>query len=381
MDLRGAGTRRGYCRSHIRRSGKRSELARDRPALRRRFAYGRRRHSAHLLLCRLCSSPVLQSGFQPHRAGPFGMERDRGENRTANGGKNGAAGCETRGNPRGDRPVHRRLLLRSGRACRGSLKSSPFRPVRSAFFLPTGQMDAGSEGRQPKTAASGRDPGRKSPGQPLVHFLSRGAFLFPPPGSGTNRSHGGLDWDAERKEGVMDELQRRWSRVKEEIEAACRRSGRDPRDVRVVAVTKYVDSDTIRQVLDIGLKDIGESRVQEAVPKWEALDGRGTWHFIGHLQRNKVKDVVTRFTYIHSLDRFSLAEEINRRASRVDRKMRCFIQVNVSGEKSKFGLPPNEVAEFAREVAEFPYIQLEGLMTMAPRSDNSEEVRPIFRRL
>ena len=69
----------------------------------------------------------------------------------------------------------------------------------------------------------------------------------------------------------MDELQRRWSRVKEEIEAACRRSGRDPRDVRVVAVTKYVDSDTIRQVLDIGLKDIGESRVQEAVPKWEAL--------------------------------------------------------------------------------------------------------------
>src|SRR5690606_9091756 len=95
---------------------------------------------------------------------------------------------------------------------------------------------------------------------------------LPPPGSGTNRSHGGLDWDAERKEGVMDELQRRWSRVKEEIEAACRRSGRDPRDVRVVAVTKYVDSDTIRQVLDIGLKDIGESRVQEAVPKWEALD-------------------------------------------------------------------------------------------------------------
>jgi pyridoxal phosphate enzyme (YggS family) len=94
-----------------------------------------------------------------------------------------------------------------------------------------------------------------------------------------------------------------------------------------------------------------------------------------------VKDVVTRFTYIHSLDRFSLAEEINRRASRVDRKMRCFIQVNVSGEESKFGLPPNEVAEFAREVAELPYIQLEGLMTMAPRSDNAEEVRPIFRRL
>jgi pyridoxal phosphate enzyme (YggS family) len=148
-----------------------------------------------------------------------------------------------------------------------------------------------------------------------------------------------------------------------------------------VAVTKYVDADAIREVLDVGLTDIGESRVQEAVPKWKALDGRGTWHFIGHLQRNKVKDVVTRFTYIHSLDRYPLAEEINRRARQVDRIMRCFIQVNVSGEQSKFGLPPSEVVEFAREVAELPYIRIEGLMTMAPRSDNSEEIRPIFRRL
>jgi PLP dependent protein len=179
----------------------------------------------------------------------------------------------------------------------------------------------------------------------------------------------------------MEDLRHRWNRTRELIEAACRRSGRDPRDVRVVAVTKYVDADAIREVLDVGLTDIGESRVQEAVPKWKALDGRGTWHFIGHLQRNKVKDVVTRFTYIHSLDRYSLAEEINRRARQIDRKMRCFIQVNVSGEESKFGLPPGEVAEFAREVAELPYIHLEGLMTMAPRSDDSEEVRPIFRRL
>jgi len=179
----------------------------------------------------------------------------------------------------------------------------------------------------------------------------------------------------------MDDLKRRWNQIKAQIEAACRRSGRDPRDVRVVAVTKYVDAETIRKVLDLGLKDIGESRVQEAVPKWNSLEGRGVWHFIGHLQRNKVKDVVTRFTYIHSLDRYSLAEEINRRARKVDRKMRCFVQVNVSGEESKFGLSPSEVTEFVREVAELPYIQLEGLMTMAPRSDNSEEVRPIFRRL
>ena len=159
------------------------------------------------------------------------------------------------------------------------------------------------------------------------------------------------------------------------------RSGRDPKEVNVVAVTKYSDLDTTRQVLDLGLMEIGESRAQEAVPKYKALGDRGTWHFIGHLQRNKVKDVVGRFTYIHSLDRFSLAQEINRRAELAGCTMRCFLQVNVAGEATKFGLAPEEVANFAQEVAQFPHIHLEGLMTMAPRVENSEEEWPIFREL
>lgn len=179
----------------------------------------------------------------------------------------------------------------------------------------------------------------------------------------------------------MHGIKKQWEEIQTAIAAACARSGRDPKEVNVVAVTKYSDLDTTRQVLDLGLMEIGESRAQEAVPKYKALGDRGTWHFIGHLQRNKVKDVVGRFTYIHSLDRFSLAQEINRRAELAGCTMRCFLQVNVAGEATKFGLAPEEVANFAQEVAQFPHIHLEGLMTMAPRVENSEETRPIFREL
>ncbi|OYD06633.1 YggS family pyridoxal phosphate-dependent enzyme [Paludifilum halophilum] len=179
----------------------------------------------------------------------------------------------------------------------------------------------------------------------------------------------------------MDAITKRWEEIQRKISEACRRSGRDSSEVNVVAVTKYVNRETTRRALDIGLHHIGESRVQEAVPKWEELGDRGEWHFIGHLQRNKVKAVVGRFTYLHSLDRLSLAKELNRRCEQDGRPMGCFLQVNVSGEDSKHGLKPDELLDFAREVAQMPYIRLEGLMTMAPYAENPEEVRPVFRRL
>jgi PLP dependent protein len=179
----------------------------------------------------------------------------------------------------------------------------------------------------------------------------------------------------------MDDIRDNWRRIQQQIEEACRRSGRDPKEVTVVAVTKYVDTERTREALDTGLEHIAESRVQEALPKWDALGDRGTWHFIGHLQRNKVKPVVERFTYLHSLDRLSLAKEVNRRCEQQDRIMRCFLQVNVSGENSKFGVEPDKLVEFAKEAAQFPYLQIEGLMTMAPYTDDPEETRPVFRRL
>ena len=180
----------------------------------------------------------------------------------------------------------------------------------------------------------------------------------------------------------MDEFANRWEKVKQRIEQACQRSGRDPKEVNVLAVTKYLDIEETKSILDMGLEHVGENRVQNALPKWKELSGQGTWHFIGHLQRRKVKDVVGRFAYIHSLDRFSLAEEINKRVLQGGYQPQCcFLQVNVSGEESKYGISPQELEEFAREVANLSTIDIVGLMTMAPIADNPEEVRPVFREL
>jgi PLP dependent protein len=189
-----------------------------------------------------------------------------------------------------------------------------------------------------------------------------------------------MDWK-EGKEIFMHELKYRWEQIQQRIQQVCHRVGRNPKEVNVVAVTKYIGLTETTQVLDLGIEHIGENKVQDAVPKWKSLDGRGTWHFIGHLQKNKVKDVIGKFSYIHSLDRFSLAQEIEKRASQKDEVVRCFLQVNVSGEKSKFGIAPNELEEFAHEVANLSKIQIVGLMTMAPKVDNPEEVRPVFREL
>ncbi|SFJ91045.1 YggS family pyridoxal phosphate-dependent enzyme [Thermoflavimicrobium dichotomicum] len=179
----------------------------------------------------------------------------------------------------------------------------------------------------------------------------------------------------------MNELIYRWDQIRSKIHQACQRANRDPKSVHVVAVTKYLDLEGTKQVLDAGLEHIGESRVQDAVPKWKQLGERGIWHFIGHLQRNKVKEVVGRFQYLHSLDRFSLAEEVNRRANQKDTVIHCFLQVNVSGEESKFGISPDELEDFSKEVANLSHIEIAGLMTMAPKVENPEEVRPVFREL
>lgn len=170
--------------------------------------------------------------------------------------------------------------------------------------------------------------------------------------------------------------------VQKNIAEACRNQGRDPREVKLIAVTKYVDLETTRKLLDLGIEHIGENRVQDAVPKHDELGDRGTWHFIGHLQTNKVKNVLGRFSYIHSLDRHSLAKEINKRAKRQELVANCLIQVNVAGEESKFGLAPSDVVPFATEVAHhMANINIVGLMTMAPFVENPEEVRPVFREL
>ncbi len=179
----------------------------------------------------------------------------------------------------------------------------------------------------------------------------------------------------------MDELGQRWEQLQQRIAAACERSGRSPDEVNVVAVTKYVSTDQMKKALQLGVKHLGENRVQHAVQKWEELGDSGVWHFIGHLQTNKVKDIIGKFDYIHSLDRISLLKEIEKRARMQGIKVSCFVQVNVSGEESKYGMPPHQLFDFMQEAARMEHINICGLMTMAPLVDNPEEVRSVFREL
>ena len=179
------------------------------------------------------------------------------------------------------------------------------------------------------------------------------------------------------QQAIKDRLQA----IEERIQAACDRAGRKREEVKIIAVTKYIDAQAIGDLLDVGIMDIGENRVQDALPKHELHGDRGTWHFIGHLQTNKAKEVVGRFPYIHSLDRVSLAQELNKRGEALNTVVNCFLQVNISGEETKFGLSPNDVLAFLRETSNMKHIKIIGLMTMAPVVDNQEEARQVFRGL
>ncbi|WP_026692108.1 YggS family pyridoxal phosphate-dependent enzyme [Peribacillus kribbensis] len=164
----------------------------------------------------------------------------------------------------------------------------------------------------------------------------------------------------------------------EKIEESCRKSGRDPRDVKIVGVTKYVSEERAVEAFEAGVLHFGENRDDGLDRKRAVLGDKPVWHFIGSLQTRKVKSVIGKADYIHSLDRLSLAEEIQKRAAL---PQKCFVQVNVSGEESKHGLKPEEVLDFIRECSEHDKIILEGLMTMAPLTEDQELIRKCFREL
>ncbi len=176
-------------------------------------------------------------------------------------------------------------------------------------------------------------------------------------------------------------LQSRLRDVENRLEQACLRSGRQREDIQVIAVTKYVTVRTAEAVVLEGISHIGENRWPDAKAKWDALKGQAIFHYIGSLQTNKVKDVVGKFDYIHSLDRLSLAEAIHNRAQMLNIQVPCFLQVNVSGEQSKHGLAPEHVKQFITELQTYDRILPIGLMTMAPYESKPEETRPVFRAL
>ncbi|WP_209125806.1 YggS family pyridoxal phosphate-dependent enzyme [Alkalihalobacillus sp. BA299] len=169
-------------------------------------------------------------------------------------------------------------------------------------------------------------------------------------------------------------------KIQEEINAACQRSGREPDQVKIIAVTKYVTVERTQEAINAGITHIGENRVEGIIEKAGGVSGPTVWHFIGSLQSKKVRKVLENIDYLHSLDRLSLAEEIQKRW-KVREPLKCFVQVNVSGEKSKSGLHPNEVITFIQNLKQYSAIEVVGLMTMAPFVEDPEDTRSIFKQL
>ncbi|MDY0267523.1 YggS family pyridoxal phosphate-dependent enzyme [Trichloromonas sp.] len=169
--------------------------------------------------------------------------------------------------------------------------------------------------------------------------------------------------------------------IQSRIAAACARVGRDPGEVRLVAVSKTKPAALIEEAAAAGHRLFGENYVQEFIDKAEAVRAPVEWHFIGALQSNKVKYLRGKVTMIHSLDRLSLAEEINRQWTRLDRPVDVLLEVNLGDESSKAGTGEAEAIELARRAAELPFLRLRGLMALPPWLDDPEEVRPYFRRL
>ena len=169
--------------------------------------------------------------------------------------------------------------------------------------------------------------------------------------------------------------------IRQRMEAACARSGRDPQSVQLMAVSKTVEPQRIRQALDAGITLLGENYVQEAREKIPAIGHEAEWHMIGHLQTNKVKYVVSLFDWIHSVDRLELANELDKRAGQNNRKLNILIEVNVSGEESKNGIEASLAADLVRQVSVLPHLIVRGLMTMPPYSDDPEQSRPYFKSL
>ena len=169
--------------------------------------------------------------------------------------------------------------------------------------------------------------------------------------------------------------------VVKRVGAAAVRSGRHPRDIKIVAVTKTVDVQRILKAIDCGITELGENRVQELSEKHDLIKAACNWHLIGHLQTNKVKYVVDRVQMIHSLDRLELAQELQKRAEKAGKTLEVLVQVNIAEEESKFGMAADSVYGFLREVGKYSNLKVKGLMTIAPFAENPEEIRWVFREL
>lgn len=176
-------------------------------------------------------------------------------------------------------------------------------------------------------------------------------------------------------------LQSQYEEVQKRIDAACARCGRDRSEVTLIAVSKTKPVEMLEEIYALGERNFGENKVQKLTGKYEVMPKDVHWHMIGHLQRNKVKYIIDKAELIHSVDSLRLARTISEEAQKHQCTVHILLEVNVAGEESKFGMTVEEAPKLAEEIAQFPNIQIDGLMTIAPFVENPEENRPVFRKL
>ena len=175
-------------------------------------------------------------------------------------------------------------------------------------------------------------------------------------------------------------------RVREEIARICRKVGRDPKEITLVAVTKFAPVEAIQEAIDCGIADVAENKVQEGLKKYPSLKSSTSQrilkrHLIGHLQTNKVKDALKIFDLIQSVDSLKLAQEIDKQSQKANCRMEILVQVNISGEEQKFGMNKNEALDLVGKILELKNIQILGLMTMAPLTEDQKMIRDCFKGL
>ena len=173
-------------------------------------------------------------------------------------------------------------------------------------------------------------------------------------------------------------------RLRDNISLICKRLGRNPDEITLLAVTKYVSAEKVKEALDAGIVDVGENKIQEGCIKYKIPEISAfeiTKHMIGHLQTNKVKAALEVFDIIQSVDSFRIAQEIEKNSLKLNKKIRILVQVNTSGEEQKFGIPERDAISLIEKISNLKNIEIQGLMAMAPWTDDKDIVRDCFKRL
>lgn len=179
----------------------------------------------------------------------------------------------------------------------------------------------------------------------------------------------------------MEKMAINLNKINADIRRACEIAGRDPACIRIVAATKYADVDQINSLLELGITDLGENKADDLVVKSKRVNGKPVWHFFGHLQSNKIKKVVPIAQYIHSVDNIDTLSKINDFAKSIGKIQKVLIEINIADEETKFGINKEDLNKFIMNSVKYVNIEVCGLMTMAPYTDNTELIRNVFKNL